>query len=158
MRSELVALLVLVTLSTLWLASSAEAQTTWTADPSKDCNAFWHHNPHNFSPVTCERENNPHYELSLSFGANACTGQAGCCKNCYACCNGSRDEQFDCFCEEKPSWLKGQCKNAANTRLPGCLGECLGTFGTGCSGIPNSTRQDSVLDLCDKCGEPPCQP
>ena len=132
------------------------AQAQYDPDASRDCNAFYHHQPHDWSIISCERTNNPHYEME--FGTvNACTDQSACCKNCYACCNNSWDEKANCFCEDKPWWVVDQCKNAASTRAPGCRGECLGTFGGGaeinsCSNVANGARNGAEgLRGCDVC-------
>ena len=136
----------------LFAASSFNiVNAQYQSDTSKDCNAFWHHQPHNWSPVQCEREKNPHYEMEMGAGWNSCLSQAPCCKNCFACCNNSRDQKVNCFCEEKPPWMVEQCQNAANTRAPYCRGECAGTFGD-CSGVSNNARQGSeFLRWCDVC-------
>ena len=117
----------------LVLPSSAGAQ--YPSEPSRECNAFWHHLPHDWSPVTCERENNPHYLMEMGMGYNTCLTQAPCCKGCYSCCNNSRDQKINCFCEEKPFWQVEQCQNAANTRAPYRRGECIGTFEADWDGV-----------------------
>lgn len=120
-----------------------------------DCMNDSVHDVHDWSEDGCARANNPHFIYWDSI--TTCGQQARCCKACFACCNGTREEHHNCVCSAfwwNPSHRE-TCEQSANTRRGNCTVGCQGENYTGpgsCYQVSEWHQYDmEALRWCDRC-------
>lgn len=93
--------------------------------PSEHCSGDGDHHAHDYSNVSCIRQENPHYPTDVDADKD-CSLRTAHCGACADCCYAQRNETEICRCDGLPGGGSA-CRAWASQAQQTCSNKCVGS-------------------------------